>query len=139
MPPAAVMGSDDAGARIAKQAMEEIVRKSVMTPLDEHYLVVVLHKGISEELRHLRFSDIARLLSSPTTKVHAYIAEHMVGGSAPGGCKSCNGASRELKRLIFEESKKNHGDDSFSIFATSRSRSVAREEEYGTEAGFPLK
>jgi hypothetical protein len=116
MPPA-MMDNSDAGARIAKLAMEEIVRKTVMTPLEEHYLVVVLHKGISEELRHLRFSDIARLLSFPTTKAHAYMAEHMVGGSAPGGCRSCAGASRELKRLIFEESKKDHGDDSFSIFA----------------------
>ena len=106
-----------AGALIAKQVLREIVRRAVKTQDDEHYFAVVMHEGVSEELPHFSFNDLAKLLSCPTTRVHAYIAEHMVSGSARGGCKICKAASRELKTLIVEEKKKNHGSQGpFSLF-----------------------
>ena len=95
-----------AGTLIAKHVLGEIVRKSVRTPSDEHYLVVVMHKGVSADLQHMSFRDLAEILSCPPGNVHAHIAEHMVAGSARGGCKICKGASRELKRLILEEKEK---------------------------------
>jgi hypothetical protein len=43
----------------------------------------------------------------------------MISGSARGGCKFCNGASKELKTLIVEEKNKNHASDGpFSVFIT---------------------
>ena len=126
MPPEVV--NSVAGALIAKQVLREIVRNSVKTPFDEHYFVVMMHKGISADLHHLSFTDLAKLLSCPTAKVRHLIAEHMVYGSARGGCKFCNGASRELKALIVEEKHKDHGaEDPFSLWilvsaASSRRR-----------------
>ena len=115
MPPEVVDGV--AGALIAKQVLREIVRKSVKTPSDEHYFVVKMHKGISDNLKRVSFFDIARFLSCPTAKVHHLLAEHMVYGSARGGCKICNAASKELKQLIVEEKDKDHGaNDPLSLF-----------------------
>ena len=115
MPPEVI--DNVAGALIAKQVLREIVRRSVKTSLDEHYFAVVMHKGVSEELRHLSFGDLAKLLSCPTSRIHAHIAEHMISGSARGGCKICKGASKELKSLIVEEKDKNHGGQGpFSLF-----------------------
>ena len=137
MPPEVI--DSVAGALIAKQVLREIVRRSVRTSLDEHYFAVVMHKGVSEELRHLSFSDIGKLLSCPTSRIHAHIAEHMISGSATGGCKICKGASRELKTLIVEEKKKNHGSQGpFSLFialsliSSSRGRPNHRIETLGS-------
>ena len=96
-----------AGTLVAKQALGEIVRTSVRTPLDEHYFVVVMHKGVSAELQHLSFNDLAQLLACPAAKIYSYIAEHAVNGSARGGCKICLGASEELKRLLVDEKNRN--------------------------------
>ena len=105
-----------AGALIGKLDLREIVRKSVKTPRDAHYFAVMMHKDASHNLQHLSFEDLAELLSCPTTTVHHYIAEHIVSGSARGGCKFCNGASEELKILILEQ-KDNARHDPLSEFA----------------------
>ena len=86
------------------------------TPLDEHYFAVMMHKGISGDLKRLSFGDLATLLTCQTTTVHHMIAEHIVSGGARGGCKFCNGASRELKALIVEERSKNRSEEPFSLF-----------------------
>jgi hypothetical protein len=126
MMPPEVMDSV-AGALIAKQVLREIVRKAVKTTLDEHYFAVVMHKGVSEELRHLSFNDLAKLLSCPTSRVHTHIAEHMIAGSANGTCKICRGASKELKTLIVEEKNKNHGSEGpFSLFIAVSAISSSR-------------
>jgi hypothetical protein len=117
---------------IAKHVFGEIVRSSVRTPSDEHYLVVMMHKGISEDLRHQSFNAIAKLLSCPAATVRAHIAEHMVIGSARGGCKTCLGASDELKRLIVDEKNKSHSDESLSsmvITMASVSAATRRQEK----------
>jgi hypothetical protein len=49
MMPPEVMDSV-AGALIAKQVLREIIGKSVITPLDEHYFAVMMHKGVSDDL-----------------------------------------------------------------------------------------
>ncbi len=117
MPPEVV--NSVAGALITRQVLREIVRKSVKTPLDEHYFAVMMHKGVSSDLQHLNFYDLAKLLSCPTSTVHHHIAEHMIYGSAPGGCKICNGASKQLKKLVVEEKHKDHGVEApFSLFIT---------------------
>jgi len=108
MMPPEVMDSV-AGTLITKQVLREIVRRSVRTPSDEHYFAVVVHKGVSDELQHLTFKDLAKILGCSTSRIHTHIAEHMLDGSARGGCKVCNGASKELKALIVDEKKKNHG------------------------------
>ncbi len=106
-----------AGALIAKQVLREIVRKSVKTPSDEHYFAVMMHKGVSDNLHRLTFYDLAKLLSCSTGNVHHLIADHMVYGSARGGCKVCNAASKQLKELIVEEKDKDHGgEDPLSLF-----------------------
>jgi hypothetical protein len=114
MPPEVV--DSVAGALIAKQVLREIVRNSVKTPLDEHYFAVMMHKGISGDLKRLSFGDLAKLLTCQTTTVHHMIAEHIVNGGVRGGCKFCNGASRELKALIVEEKSKNRSEEPFSLF-----------------------
>lgn len=114
MPPEVV--DSVAGALIAKQVLHEIVRKAVKTPLDEHYFAVTVHKGVSADLQHLNFSDLAVLLSCPTARIHHLMAEHMVSGSARGGCQYCNGASKELKKLIVEEKRKPHKAGDVSVF-----------------------
>lgn len=115
MPPDVI--NSVAGALIAKQVLREIVRTSVRTPADEHYFAVMMHKGVSGDLRHLSFLDLAKLLSCPTTQVHRFIAEHMVNGSERGGCKVCNEASKQLKRLIVKEGGKKHrGEEPFSLW-----------------------
>jgi hypothetical protein len=125
MPPEAINSA--AGALIARQVLREIVGKTVKTPADEHYFVVMMHKGVSGELRHMSFADLAKMLSRPTPMIHHYIAEHMVNGSARGGCKVCKGASTELKALIVEEKDKDHGiDDPFSLWVTVASISSAK-------------
>ncbi len=117
MPPEAINSA--AGALIARQVLREIVNKTVKTPEDEHYFAVMMHEGISGELRRMSFTDLAKMLSRPTSTVHHYIAEHMVKGSARGGCKVCKGASKELKALIVEEKDKDHGvEDPFSLWIT---------------------
>jgi len=106
-----------AGALIAKAVLREIVRRAVKTPLDEHYFAVMMHKGISEDLHHLSFGDIAKLLDCPNTTVFRYVTEHMLEGSARGGCKFCNGAARGLKVLIVDEKKRDRKTrDPYSVF-----------------------
>jgi hypothetical protein len=125
MPPEAINSA--AGALIARQVLREIVNKTVKTPADEHYFAVMMHEGISDELRRMTFSDLAKMLSRPTSTVHHYIAEHMVNGSARGGCKVCRGASKQLKSLIVEEKDKDHGiEDPFSLWITVASISSAK-------------
>ena len=125
MPPEAINSA--AGALIARQVLREIVSKTVKTPADEHYFAVMMHKGVSGELRHMSFTDLGKMLSRPTPTVHHYIAEHMVSGSARGGCKVCKGASKELKALIVEEKDKDHGvEDPFSLWITVASISSAK-------------
>jgi hypothetical protein len=117
MPPEAV--SSAAGALITRQVLSEIVRKSVRTPLDEHYFAVMVHKGFADDLGHMTLNDIAKLLSCPSSTVRHLIAEHIVNGSARGGCKFCKDASKELKTLIVEEEGKDHGVEApFSLFVT---------------------
>ena len=125
MPPEVV--NSVTGALIARQVLREIVSKSVRTTSDEHYFAVMMHKGVSGDLRHLSFNDLAKLLSRPTPTVHHYIAEHMISGSARGGCKVCNAASKELKRLIVDEKDKDHGsEEPFSLWIAVSSASSAR-------------
>jgi hypothetical protein len=125
MPPEVV--NSVTGALIARQVLREIVSKSVRTPQDEHYFAVMMHRGISGDLQRLSFNDLAKLMACPTQKVHHYIAEHMVNGSARGGCRVCKGASKELRDLIVEEKSKDRGvDDPFSLFITIASISSAR-------------
>jgi hypothetical protein len=108
-----------AGALIAKQVLREVVRRAVKTPLDQHYFVVTMHKGVSQDLRSLSFGDLSKLLDCPTTTIHRYVVEHMLNGSAPGGCKFCNGANKGLRRLVVVEKKRNRDKrDPFSVFVT---------------------
>jgi hypothetical protein len=114
------------GALVARQVLREIVDKSVKTAFDEHYFAVMMHKGISGDMQHMSFSALAKILSRPTPTVHHFIAEHMVSGSAVGGCKVCNRASKELKKLIVEETDKDHGsEESFSLWVTLASMAQA--------------
>jgi hypothetical protein len=128
MPPDVV--NTVAGALIAKQVLREIVRESVKTPPDEHYFAVMMHKGVSNSLQRLSFKDLAKLLSCSTGRVHHLVADHMVYGSARGGCKVCNGASEELKRLIVEEEGREHGSKEplslFILLESSAGRRPAR-------------
>jgi len=125
MPPEVV--DSVTGALIARQVLREIVNKAVKTPLDEHYFAVMMHKGVSGDLKRMSFNDLAKMLSRPLPTVHHYIAEHMVSGSARGGCKLCNGASKELKRLIVEEKDKDHGsEEPFSLWITVASISSSK-------------
>ena len=125
MPPEAV--NSVTGALIAKQVLREIVNNAVKTHNDEHYFAVMMHKGGSGDLRPMSFSDLAKMLSRPTSAVHHYVAEHMVSGSARGGCKVCNGASKELKKLIVEEKDKDHAsEEPFSLWITVASISSAK-------------
>jgi hypothetical protein len=101
MPPEVV--NDVADALSPKQELLDIVRKSVRTRLDEHYFAVMMHRGISDDLQPMSFSEIAKILSRRTPAVHHLIAQHMISGSARGGCKFCNGASKELKMVIAEQ------------------------------------
>jgi hypothetical protein len=106
-----------AGALIARAVLREIVRRAVKTPMDEHYFAVLMHKGISEDLHHLSFGEVGKFLDCPNTTVHRYITEHMLEGSARGGCRFCNGASRGLKALIVDEKKRDRKTrDPFSVF-----------------------
>ncbi|MDG6914465.1 MAG: hypothetical protein JRN23_01030 [Nitrososphaerota archaeon] len=114
MPPEVV--SNVAGALIARHALREIVKSAVNGPLDEHYFAVTLHKGVSDSLNHMSSADIAKILSCPTGTVHHFLADHMIYGSARGGCRVCNGASEELKQLIVEEKGKDRrSTDSLSL------------------------
>ena len=106
-----------ANALIAKAVLREIVRRVVKTPLDAHYFAVVLHKGVSHDLRSLGYADIAALLSLPAQTVQGYLSEHAKAEKAASGCRFCNGASRQLKALIKEEKKRKKGADPFSVFA----------------------
>jgi hypothetical protein len=117
MPPEVV--DSVAGALIAKQVLRQIARTAVRTPYDGHYFAVMMHKGLSSDIRSLSFNDLAKVLSCPTATVHTYIAEHMIYGSARGGCKICNAASPELQSLIVEEKDKGRSDrDLLSVFIT---------------------
>jgi hypothetical protein len=128
MPPDVV--NSVAGALITRQVLRQIVLKSVKTPLDEHYFAVMVHKGLADDLERLRFNDLAKLLSCPTPKVHHLIAEHMINGSARGGCILCKGASKELKTLIVEEKDKDHGIEvPFSLFVTLSAISSSRRRQ----------
>jgi len=125
MPPDVV--NSVTGALIARQVLREIVNKSVKTPYDEHYFAVMMHKGVSGDLQHMSFLSLAKMLSRSTETVHHYVADHMIYGSARGGCKVCNGASKELKTLIVEEKGKDHGsEEPFSLWITVASISSAR-------------
>jgi hypothetical protein len=125
MPPQAAKSAS--GALIARQVLREIVDKSVKTAFDEHYFAVMMHKGISGDMQHMSFNALAMMLSRPTPTVHHFIAEHMINGSARGGCEVCNGASEELKSLIFEEKEKDHGsEDPFSLWIAVASIAQAR-------------
>jgi hypothetical protein len=115
------------GALIARQLLREIVHNSVKTTSDEHYFAVMMHKGISGDMQHMSFNALAMLLSRSTPTVHHFIADHMVNGSARGGCEVCNGASKELKNLIFEEKDKNHGsEEPFSLWIAMASLAQAK-------------
>ncbi len=106
-----------AGALTAKAVLREIVRRAVKTPLDEHYFAVMMHRGISEDLHHLSFAEVGKLLDCPKTTVYRYITEHMLEGSARGGCKFCNGASRGLKALVIDEKRRDRRTrDPYSVF-----------------------
>ena len=125
MPPDVV--NSVTGALIAKQVLREIVNKSVKTPSDEHYFAVMMHKGGSGDLQHMSFLNLAKMLSRSTETVHHYLADHMIYGSARGGCKFCNGASKELRTLIVEEKEKDHGsEEPFSLWITVASISSAK-------------
>jgi hypothetical protein len=125
MPPETV--KSQTGALIARQVLREIVHNSVKTEFDEHYFAVMMHKGISGDMQHMSFNALAMLLSRPTPMVHHFIADHMVNGSARGGCKVCNGASQELKNLIFEEKDKDHGsEEPFALWVAMASVAQAR-------------
>jgi len=124
MPPETVRSAT--GALIARQVLREIVDKSVKSAFDEHYFAVMMHKGISGDMQPMSFSAVARMLSRPTPTVHHFIAEHMVSGSARGGCKACNRASKELKNLIVEETDKDHGsEEPFSLWVAVASMAQA--------------
>jgi hypothetical protein len=125
MPPETV--KSQTGALIARQVLREIVAKSVKTEFDEHYFAVMMHKGISGDMQHMSFNAVAKILSRPTPSVHHFIAEHIVNGSARGGCTICNRASKELKNLIVEETDKDHGsEEPFSLWITVASMAQAR-------------
>ena len=125
MPPGAV--KSQTGALIARQVLREIVDKSVKTEFDEHYFAVMMHKGISGDMRHMSFNALAMLLSRSTPTVHHFIADHMVNGSARGGCEVCNGASKELKNLFIEETDKEHGsEEPFSLWIAMASMAQAK-------------
>jgi len=120
MPPEVINSA--AGALITRHVLREIVRDAVATPIDRHYFAVMVHKGISADLQRMSFNDLAKLLSCQTETVHHYLADHMIYGGARGGCKVCNGASKQLKRLIVEEKRKDHGIEApFSLFITMAS------------------
>ena len=126
MMPPEVMDSV-AGTLITKQVLREIVRRSVRTPSDEHYFAVVVHKGVSDELQHLTFKDLAKILGCSTSRIHTHIAEHMLDGSARGGCKVCNKASKDLRKLIVEEKDRDHAsEEPFSLWVTVAS--ISREK-----------
>lgn len=91
-----------AGALITRQILQEIVRHSVKTEFDRHY-VVTMHKGVSQDLPRMSFTNLAKLLSCPKSAIHADIAEHMINGSKMGGCKVCHRASEGLKMQIVAE------------------------------------
>jgi hypothetical protein len=115
------------GALIARQVLRDIVHNSVKTASDEHYFAVMMHKGISGDMRHMSFNALAMLLSRSTPTVHHFIADHMVNGSARGGCEVCNGASSELKNLFVEETDKEHGsDEPFSLWIAMASMAQAK-------------
>lgn len=104
-----------------------MVRNSVKTTSDEHYFAVMMHKGISGDMRHMSFNALAMLLSRSTPTVHHFIADHMVNGSARGGCEVCNGASKELKNLFVEEKDKDHGsEEPFSLWIAMASMAQAK-------------
>jgi hypothetical protein len=114
------------GALIARRVLREIVRDSIRTPFDEHFFAVMMHKGVSGDLRGLSFSALAKLLSCQTSTVHHMIAQHIVNGNARGGCKYCNNASEELRALFVEEKNKNRSDEPFSLFVTLSAMSAER-------------
>jgi len=125
MPPDAV--NTVTGALIARQVLREIVNKAVSNHNDEHYFAVMMHKGGSGDIRPMSFGDLSKMLSRPTGTVHHYLAEHMISGSARGGCKVCNGASKELKKLIVEEKDKDHAsEEPFSLWVTVAKISSAK-------------
>ena len=125
MPPEVMEGV--AGELIAKQVLREIVRSAVKTPFDGHYFAVMVHKGVSTDLHGLTFGDISKVLCAPRSTVHGYIAEHMIYGSARGGCKLCEAASDDLKKLIVEEKRRRPGTrDPLSVFITMASVSSRR-------------
>jgi hypothetical protein len=125
MPPEAV--NSVTGALIARQVLREIVNNAVKTSSDEHYFAVMMHKGGSGDMKAMSLGEIAKMLSRPNSTVHRFIAEHIVGGSARGGCKVCNGASKELKELILEEKDRDHAsEEPFSLWITVAS--ISREK-----------
>jgi hypothetical protein len=127
MPPETV--KSQTGALIARQVLREIVDKSVKTEFDEHYFAVMMHRGISGDMQHMSFNALGMMLSRPTPTIHHFIAEHMINGSARGGCEVCNGASKELKNLIFEEKEKDHGsEEPFSLWIAVASIAQARRQ-----------
>jgi hypothetical protein len=125
MPPETV--KSQTGALIARQVLREIVDTSVKTASDEHYFTVMMHKGISADMQHMSFNALAMMLRRPTPTIHHFIAEHMISGSARGGCEVCNEASKELKDVIFEEKKKDHGsEEPFSLWIAVASIAQAK-------------
>jgi hypothetical protein len=125
MPPQAAKSAS--GALIARQVLREIVHNSVKTTSDEHYFAVMMHKGISGDMQHMSFNALAMLLSRSTPTVHHFIADHIVNGSARGGCDVCNGASKELKNLFVEEKDKDHGsEEPFSLWIAMASLAQAK-------------
>jgi len=107
-----------ANALVAKAVLREMVRRLVSTPQDAHYFAVVLHRGLSDELRSLGYPDIAHLLACPTSDVQRFASEHARSERAKGRCAVCAKASRQLKNLMAEERKRRSGDEPFSTFAS---------------------
>ena len=106
---------------IVRHVLGELVRNSVKTESDEHYLTVVLHKGISSQVPRTTLRNIARLLSCPTSSANHHIAEHFVSRNARGECTVCKQASTELRGRIQAMETKDQGKDSPSMLAVTLS------------------
>ena len=102
-----------------RHILGEIVRNSVKTESDEHYLTVVLHKGIPSQVPSTKLRNIAKLLSCPTSCANHYIAEHLVSSNAQGRCVVCLQASKELRGQIRAIEARNQGDGSSSMLAVT--------------------
>jgi hypothetical protein len=102
---------------IVKHVIGELVRNSVKTESDQHYLTIVLHKGISSQVRSTTLRNIAKLLSCPTSVANHHIAEHFVSRNSGGQCTVCQQASTELRGRIQTMETTDEGKDSPSMLS----------------------